>query len=36
MHIERHIVFWIVALAVFVGLLWRYRESPLYTGSQPV
>jgi predicted PurR-regulated permease PerM len=22
MHIERHIVFWIVALAVFVGLLW--------------
>jgi predicted PurR-regulated permease PerM len=22
MHVERHIVFWIVALAVFVGLLW--------------
>jgi predicted PurR-regulated permease PerM len=22
MHIERHIVFWIVVLAVFAGLLW--------------
>jgi hypothetical protein len=32
MHIERHIVFWIVALGVFVGLLWL---CPPYTGGRP-
>jgi hypothetical protein len=38
MQIERHIVFWIVALAVFVGLLWLLSPmlSPLVPGSRSV